>query len=411
MSAVFSPMQKEFWKSARHRWNVKTGATRSGKTYQDYFLLPKRLLAVKGKEGLNVMLGNTRETLRRNIINPMQTMYGAEYISNIHTDNSVEMFGEKVYVLGADNANHVDRIRGASIKYCYGDEVTTWNQEVFDMLKSRLDKPWSMFDGTCNPAGPGHWFKRFLDSDADIFSQAYTIDDNPYLDPAFVANLKKEYSGTVYYQRYIQGLWVAAEGIVYRAFNDNPERYIVDVLPEDELVRNAVIGVDFGGGTSAHAFCCTGFTTKGRIIVLDEYREQSALTPDRLCEAFVDFVRRCQRRWLVTDAWCDSAEQTLINGLKAAGMAAGLAINIGNAQKRQINDRIRATCILMGADKFLINRRCEQTIEALKAALWNSKYTTEDVRLDDGTTNIDSLDAFEYSWEREIPSLIESWGR
>ena len=260
MSAVFSPMQQEFWKSARHRWNVKTGATRSGKTYQDYFLLPKRLLAVKGKEGLNVMLGNTRETLRRNIINPMQTMYGAEYISNIHTDNSVEMFGEKVYVLGADNANHVDRIRGASIKYCYGDEVTTWNQEVFDMLKSRLDKPWSMFDGTCNPAGPGHWFKRFLDSDADIFSQAYTIDDNPYLDPAFVANLKKEYSGTVYYQRYIQGLWVAAEGIVYRAFNDNPERYIVDDLPEDELVRNAVIGVDFGGGTSAHAFCCTGFT-------------------------------------------------------------------------------------------------------------------------------------------------------
>jgi len=411
MSAVFSPMQQEFWKSARHRWNVKTGATRSGKTYQDYFLLPKRLLAVKGKEGLNVMLGNTRETLRRNIINPMQTMYGAEYISNIHTDNSVEMFGEKVYVLGADNANHVDRIRGASIKYCYGDEVTTWNQEVFDMLKSRLDKPWSMFDGTCNPAGPGHWFKRFLDSDADVFFQAYTIDDNPFLPKTFVDNLKREYAGTVYYQRYILGLWVAAEGIVYRAFNDNPERYIVDDLPEDELVRNAVIGVDFGGGTSAHAFCCTGFTTKGRIIVLDEYREQSALTPDRLCAAFVDFVRRCQRRWLVTDAWCDSAEQTLINGLKAAGMAAGLAINIGNAQKRQINDRIRATCILMGADKFLINRRCEVTIEALKAALWNSKYTTEDIRLDDGTTNIDSLDAFEYSWEREIPSLIDSWGR
>ena len=411
MSAAFSQMQKEFWKNAKHRWNIKTGATRSGKTYEDYFLIPKRLLAVKGRDGLNVMLGNTRETLRRNIITPMQTMYGPEYISGIHTDNSVDMFGEKVFVLGADNSNHVDKIRGASIKYCYGDEVTTWNQEVFDMLKSRLDKPWSMFDGTCNPAGPSHWFKRFLDSDADIFQQAYTIDDNPFLDPEFVANLKKEYAGTVYYQRYIQGLWVAAEGIVYRAFNDNPERYIVDDLPEGELVRNAVIGVDFGGGTSAHAFCCTGFTTQGRIIVLDEYREQSALTPDSLCAAFVDFVRRCQRRWLVTDVWCDSAEQTLINGLKAAGMAAGLAINIGNAQKRQINDRIRATCILMGADKFLINRRCEVTIEALKAALWNSKYTTEDVRLDDGTTNIDSLDAFEYSWEREIPSLIDSWGR
>lgn len=409
MSAVFSPKQKEFWLNAVHRWNVKTGATRSGKTYQDYFLIPKRLLAVKGKDGLNVMLGNTRETLRRNIINPMQTMYGTEYVSNIHTDNSVEMFGEKVFVLGADNANHVDRIRGASIKYCYGDEVTTWNREVFDMLKSRLDKPYSLFDGTCNPEGPGHWFKKFLDSDADIFSQAYTIDDNPFLPPAFVANLKREYAGTVYYQRYILGLWVAAEGIVYRLFNDRPERYIADSLPDGETVRTAVIGVDFGGGTSAHAFCCTGFTTRGRIAVLDEYREQAALTPEKLCRDFVDFVRRCQRRWIVTDAWCDSAEQTLINGLRAEAARTGLAINIGNAQKRPINDRIRAACILMGADRFVIDRRCAETIEALKAALWNSKYTTEDVRLDDGTTNIDSLDAFEYSWEREIPNLIDGW--
>jgi len=409
MSAAFSPMQKEFWKNADHRWNIKTGATRSGKTYQDYFLIPKRLLSVSGKPGLNVMLGNTRETLRRNIISPMREMYGADYISGIHTDNSVDMFGEKVFVLGADNANHVDKIRGASIKYCYGDEITTWNEEVFDMLKSRLDKPYSLFDGTCNPAGPTHWLKQFLDSDADIFQQAYTIDDNPFLDPAFVSNLKKEYTGTVYYQRYILGLWVAAEGVVYKLFNDTPERYIVDDLPEGEFIRSTCIGVDFGGGTSAHAFCCTGFTSKGRIIILDEYREQAALTPEKLCLDFVEFVRRCRRRWIVTDAWCDSAEQTLINGLRSAVANAGLGLNVGNAQKRMINDRIRATCILMGADKFLINRQCKETIDALKAALWDGRHKTEDVRLDDGTTNIDSLDAMEYSFERDIPNLIDMW--
>ena len=393
----------------RHRWCIKTGATRSGKTYQDYFLIPKRLLAVADKEGLNVILGNTRETIRRNILLPMQNLYGAEYVSNLRADNSCEMFGQKVFCLGADNANRVDKVRGASIKYCYGDEITTWNPDVFDMLKSRLDKSYSVFDGTCNPANPQHWFKQFLDSDADIYQQAYTIDDNPFLDPAFVANLKKEYSGTVLYDRYILGLWVAAEGVIYRQFCDNPERFIIDDLEPGDAIRQAVIGVDFGGGTSAHAFCCMGYTVKGKLVVLDEYREKQALDPNRLGIQFVDFVRRCRARWLVTDVWCDSAEQTLINGLRAAAASAGIGVNIGNAMKRPINDRIRATCILMGAGRFFVARNCRETIDALKSALWDSSKTTEDVRLDNGTTNVDNLDALEYAFERDIPALIDSW--
>lgn len=409
---MFSAKQREFWREAvfkKRRWSVKTGATRSGKTYQDYFLIPKRLLAVADKEGLNVILGNTRETIRRNVLIPMQTLFGSEYVGNLRVDNSCEMFGQKVFCLGADNATRVDKVRGSSIKYCYGDEITTWNQDVFDMLKSRLDKPYSRFDGTCNPASPHHWFKKFLDSDADIYQQAYTIDDNPFLPPEFVENLKKEYSGTILYDRYILGLWVAAEGVIYRQFCDNPERFIVDDLPPGDAIRNATIGVDFGGGTSAHAFCCVGFTVQGRLVVLDEHREQQALDPTRLGDQFVDFVRRCRARWVITDVWCDSAEQTLINGLRAAAASAGMGINIGNSLKRPINDRIRATCILMGSGRFLVNRACRETIDALRTALWDAKHVTEDVRLDDGTTNIDSLDAFEYAFEREIPALIDSW--
>lgn len=375
----------------------------------DYFLIPKRLLAGAGKEGLNVILGNTRETVRRNVILPMTSIYGPDRISNIRTDNSCTMFGQQVFILGADNEAHVNRLRGASIKYCYGDEITTWNQGVFDMLKSRLDKPYSVFDGTCNPDNPRHWFKTFLDSDADIYQQAYTIDDNPYLDPIFVENLKKEYAGTVLYDRYIRGLWVAAEGAIYRPFLDAPDKFIVDDLPQGEVVTRVNIGVDFGGGTSAHAFCAVGFTSRQRLVILDEYHEQRALDPVTLAAAFVDFVRRCKARWIVSDVWCDSAEQTLINGLRQAASTAGLGVNIGDARKRPINDRIRATLLLMGSDRFVILRNCPQTISALKDALWDGKYVTEDVRLDDGSTNIDSLDAMEYAFEREIPILIEGW--
>ena len=398
--------QQEYLQNCNHRWNVKTGATGSGKSFIDYAVtIPKRILASKG-EGLIVLLGNTKGTLERNILSPMRDIYG-DQIGMIGSDNTVRLFGKRCYALGADNKKHVARIQGATFEYCYGDEVTTWNEEVFQMVKSRLRSEHSHFDGTCNPGAPTHWFKQFLNSDADIYQQSYIIDDG-VLPEHVVTELKKEYAGTVYYDRFILGLWVAAEGVIYKLFANNPERFIVDDIP-GQKIRHCVIGVDFGGGTSAHAFSCTGFTTGGAIVTLDDYREKEALNPTKLENDFVDFVKRCQMRWLVTDVWCDSAEQTLINGLRTAAAKAHLPVNIGNAQKRPINDRIRALCLLMGAGRYYINRTCTDTIEALKTAVWDSKHTTEDIRLDDGTTNIDSLDALEYSWEREIPNLIAGW--
>jgi hypothetical protein len=84
-------------------------------------------------------------------------------------------------------------------------------------------------------------------------------------------------------------------------------------------------------------------------------------------------------------------------------------VNVGNARKKSINDRIRALCMLMGADRFKVNRTCKHTIDALRSAVWDIRKLTEDVRLDNGTTNIDSLDALEYCYERDIPVLVEGW--
>lgn len=356
-------------------------------------------------------MGNTKGTLERNILSPMRDLYGT-LVGTISSDNTVQLFGKKCYALGADNKKHVARIQGASMEYVYGDEVTTWSEEVFQMLKSRLRCEHSHFDGTCNPDHPSHWFKKFLDSDADIYKQAYVIEDG-VLPKDIVEQLKKEYAGTVYYDRFIKGLWVAADGVIYKVFADNPDRFItkrdaVDFHQPNHLdIVKAVIGVDFGGGTSAHAFCCTGFTRgMKKVVVLDEYREKEALTPEKLNQAFADFVRRCKERWFVTDVFCDSAEQTLINGFRQTVARERLMVNVGNALKKPINERIRAACVLMGAGRFLISEDCKETIDAFRSAVWDSKKLTEDVRLDNGTTNIDSLDAFEYSIERDIPTLL-----
>lgn len=247
MLQKLSDKQKEYINNSTHRWNIKYGATRSGKTYLDYYLIPLRIRERMGKEGLNFILGCTKGTIQRNIIEPMQLIWGETAIGNIGSDNTVDIFGEKVYCLGAETKSQAEKVRGSSIKYCYGDEVTTWSEDMFEMLKSRLDKPYSMFEGTTNPKSPSHWLKKFIDSDADIFSQHYSIDDNPFLDATVKADMKNEYQG-VYYERYIDGNWVLAEGLIYPKFADA-------LGTSDEPAEDIVLSIDYGTQNPFAALC------------------------------------------------------------------------------------------------------------------------------------------------------------
>lgn len=93
---------------------------------------------------------------------------------------TVNLFGRRCHAFGAEKISAVSKLQGAGIEYCYGDEFPTWHEEVFSMLKSRLSCAHSCADLTGNPEGPTHWAKKFLDSDADIYQQAYTLYDNPF---------------------------------------------------------------------------------------------------------------------------------------------------------------------------------------------------------------------------------------
>lgn len=398
-----SSKQKEFWNSANSRWNVKSGATRSGKTYLDYYVIPRRIRAVAGKEGLVVILGNTKGTLQRNIIEPLQKIFTPALVTDIRSDNTAMLFGEKCYCLGADKVNQVDRIRGTSIKYCYGDEVVTWHEEVFNMLKSRLDKPYSCFDGTCNPDNPNHWFYKFLQSDADIFLQNYILEDNPFLSKEFVANLKKEYFGTVLYDRYILGKWALAEGLIYKVFADSPEKFMI---PKDKLpnqFESINIGHDFGGNKSNHAFVATGIGYDNHMYKLRAKSiKATGMSFNQLEREFISFVDGIIRDYgYPNGVYCDSAEQTMINSYRQH-----TPYPIYNSVKRPINDRIRCTLLLMGSGRYyIVEGECDDLVNGLKTAVWDSK-SLEDKRLDDGTSDIDILDADEYSFEYNIYRLV-----
>ena len=205
--------QRTYVREANRRWNFKGGAARSGKTWLDvHYVIPRRIRERAGKEGLTVLIGVTAGTVERNVLSPMRALFGAALVSPLSRDGAVTLFGEECWVLGAQTSAGVARLRGASVKYAYGDEVAEWEPEVFELLKSRLDRPYSCFDGTYNPEGPGHWLHRFLLSGADVFDQRYGLSDNPYLPPDFAEAIRREYEGTVFYERYVMGRWAAASG-------------------------------------------------------------------------------------------------------------------------------------------------------------------------------------------------------
>ena len=403
-----SPKQNEYILNADRRWNLKVGAVRSGKSFTDIvYTIPARLREGHGKEGLNVILGVSRDTIERNVLQPMREQYTDRLVGNINSRNIARGCGEDVYCLGAEKISQVAKIQGSSIKYAYGDEIAKWNQEVFFILQSRLDKPYSRFDGACNPEFPTHWLKGFIDrEDIDLYLQKYTIFDNPFLSRDFVENLCTEYAGTVYYKRFILGEWALAEGLVYRDFADEPKKYTLDDVSawldvNDKEVSVLSIGVDFGGTNSATKFQATVITKDYCVIAVDEEyidHKKESVDPNDLNKRFAKFVKRVTAEWGNGQTRADSAEQILIRGLYNTARSENLGTQVKNALKMPINDRIRLTIALMGQQRFYVAEKCPHLIDALSNAMYDATKT-EDTRLDDGTTDIDSLDAFEYSIE------------
>ena len=300
------------------------------------------------------------------MLEPMRNLYGDKLVGTISSDNTAWIFGEKCYCLGAEKVSQVSKIRGASIKYCYGDEVADWSEEVFALLKSRLDKEYSCFDGTYNPQYPNHWLKRFLDSDADIFSQVYTIDDNPFLPPSFVENLKKEYAGTVFYDRYILGKWTLAEGLVYPMFGDS---CIVQDIPD---TGDYYISIDYGTHNpfSAGLWC----VTKTEAVRIGEYyycgrEERKEKTPEEYYSEVKRLAGGRDIKCLIVDPSADAFIATVKkhHEFKVRG-----AVN-------DVLPGIQTTAEMIASGKLKIHESCEDAIREFGLYRWDEKAESDRV--------------------------------
>lgn len=358
-----------------------------------------------------ILAGKTMGALKKNVIRPLLQILEAwdwpySYIRS-GTDARLEIGNNAYYLYGANTEAAQDALQGLTAAGAYMDEAALFPKSFVDQAIGRCSVKGAKVWMNCNPEGPHHYIREeFLlpekRAEKRVYNLHFMMRDNLSLSPEVIERYERAWPhGSVFYKRFILGQWVAADGLIYQQFADNVEDYLVDDawLAQNKIVM-ATIGVDFGGTKSAHSFTLTGFTTGFRqVVALDEFYCKKRLNPSQLQDAFIDFVLRAQRKYKVYEAYCDSAEQTLIAGLEQACADRGVGIDIRNALKGPINDRIAFYNSLIAQNRWKVMRHCTNIISAFEQAVYDEKKANQDVRLDDGTMNVDSLDSTEYSTE------------
>jgi PBSX family phage terminase large subunit len=410
----FNPKQAELIKRLKNntlaRINILEGAVRSGKTWISLIVFAL-WVATMPKDATFLMVARTLTTLKRNCLELLQSLVGEDNFSYNISQKQGTLFGRTVYLEGVNDVRSEGKIRGMTLTGAYCDELTLFTAEFFEMLLSRLSMPGAKLFATTNPDSPLHWFcVKFLKraKELDILVVKFTIDDNQTLDPAYVEALKKEYTG-VFYKRFILGLWVVADGACYPKFADRPDDYIIDELPEGANFIS--IGVDFGGNRSLTTFVATAFHGNyDRLTVVKDHHiagRKGEIDADRVNKEFIQFVTELRAHYNipVKYVFADSEAQYLINGMRKAAQQLGLSI--GDSQKVEVVQRIICTNSLLNTGRFKIMRNCQLVRDGLMGAVWNPKAAEKgrDERLDDFTSDIDILDATEYSFERFISRL------
>ena len=401
---------------------IADGAIRSGKSVA--MSLGFVIWAMSEFSACNfAMCGKTIGSFRRNVLFWLKLMLRSRgySVTEFRTENLVIVRRGSAenyfYVFGGKDERSQDLIQGITLAGVYFDEVALMPESFVQQATGRCSVDGSKYWFNCNPASPSHWFKiGWIDLRADkrLLYLHFTMDDNLSLSEAVKERYRAMFAG-VFYKRYILGKWVAAQGVIYRDFADDPARFILDEPPSDVIF--GTMGLDFGGNGSAHAGCLVGFTRGLRqVIVLAEYYRKEVISPEQLCDDVCAFIGRSQqtlcsqRLTRAGEIYCDSAETVLIKGVQNAVARRRIPAEVKRARKGEITDRIRLCAMLMAQGRFFVMRGCTRTIEALSEALWDGKSPTKDKRLDDGTTNIDSLDALEYALEPHMNDLIRTGG-
>lgn len=231
------------------RITVLEGAVRSGKTWINNVLWLLHVNSFAGRKLRFIITGTTIASLQRNVLSELEYMIGQPVTLN--KNNEFEMLGNVMCCFGSDKIDSYKPIKGFTAFGWLANELTEHHINTIDQCFKRCSGEGARIFCDTNPAGPLHYVKTSLvDRDGDLLpdgrlhikSWHFTLDDNTFLDPAYVASLKSNTPAGMWYDRDINGLWVAAEGMIYRDFDLGV--HVIDVAPGN--LKEYFAGIDWG---------------------------------------------------------------------------------------------------------------------------------------------------------------------
>jgi PBSX family phage terminase large subunit len=350
------------------RINILEGSVRSGKTWA---LHAKILYGCKYPvAGWRFITGQTKETIFINVLNDLFSIVGSKYYTYNHQSGLLSLFNTKWKVMGAKDEGSEKFLRGATIGLAICDELVIMPEGFFKMLLTRMSPAGARLYGTTNPDQPLHWLKtEYLDDQAKrkaglVWSMHCTMDDNPNLPAEFVEAQKQFYKG-LFYQRFILGLWVMAEGAIWGdAWSDD----LIYYEPPATL-KNAGghidhwISNDYG---TNHPHVYQEFWDDGDVVwldrewVWDSKEEMRQLTDGQYAEKLIEFMGRNRGCQVLIPPDALSFRQECINR--------GIWVTEAN---NEVVEGIQTVAGMMVMRKLRVNRQCRRTIRGINTYAWD----------------------------------------
>ncbi|MGL4730342.1 MAG: PBSX family phage terminase large subunit [Clostridium sp.] len=365
---------------------INHGAKRTGKTIldNDLFLYELRRVRKIANEldiplPQYILAGADLGAVQRNVLNEITNKYDIEF--NLDKHNRFILFGVQVCCFGHSKINDLGRIRGMTSFGAYINEATMANEIVFNEIKNRCSGEGARILIDTNPDQPEHWLKtNFIDkADGKVIQEYhYELEDNTFLSERYKNNIKTSTPSGMFYDRDIKGLWVSAEGIVYKDFRKDVH-YINEKELENVRFVKYFAGVDWGYEHYG-AIVVLGKDDKGNLYLIKEYSKQY-----EEIDYWVKVAKEIKEKYGNIIFYCDSARPE----------------HIARFRKEKLRARNANKSILSGIEvvakgfKTKTLKVVKEGVELFKKEIfmyaWNKK-TGEPIKLWD-----DVLDALRYA--------------
>lgn len=384
--------------------NILEGAVRSSKNYT---MIPKILCHLNWYpvKGERIIFGVSKETIYNNVLNDIFNFSGRDTYHYNRQSGELWLRGTRWRVVGAKDEGSEKYIRGATVGLAYGDELVLLPKSFFEMMTSRMSPEGSRLYGTTNPDNPFHYINTDYLEDKDkrtaglVWSDKFMIDDNLSLSEETKQRYRKMYKD-VFKKRMIDGLWVVAEGAIYK------DSYSDELLYDDST---RPVGLGNSGGFVAKYIALDYGTHNpmvflliiddGKVYWVDrEYYWDSSVTgfqktDGKYCEDLIDFRDKygAQAQCIIDPSAASFKAEMNLKGIWHCDADNEVECGIQNVSS------------LLAQKKIRIHKRCEKLIAELQSYSWNP--LKQKVGLDEPLKQHDHApDALRYFVQTKVPA-------